>query len=432
MKEILTLQFGQAAGFLGAHFWNQQESLFSCDENNESPIDSDVHFRAGIGAGGIETFTPRVLIYDVKGGFGSLHQNALYESLTPEINHAAWDREIQEQKQPVIETEYEKILRNEVTDSNQQTVPVLSKVETWNDFNRVYYHPRSFVEITEYDLYGELAVLNTYDQGADLFQSLNREYDLFDHDLRSFLEECDSLQGIQVLCSVMDGWAGFSSEYLIELRDEFPKTSLISWAIENPMNDWESSHSFIRALVSLNETSSLYVPLGMPAIQKAGYDANSLWNRSAVLSLGYDSITLPTRLKASQRSSISEIIEYFSPSSQQRIAMLNLEIENHSSVINLSWSDRTPKLYSVFSVARSQSPTNTYNYHIDIPYKLLSSFPSSLAEDSMTRPNAYLSVGTTPIQKMEYLVELARRKTFGIKREELVDRLESIKEAYES
>lgn len=44
-------------------------------------MDHDVHFRPGYGVGGIETFTPRTLIYDLKGGFGALRKyNALYES----------------------------------------------------------------------------------------------------------------------------------------------------------------------------------------------------------------------------------------------------------------------------------------------------------------------------------------------------------------
>jgi hypothetical protein len=46
-----------------------------------SIVDHDVHFRAGIGTGGIETYLPRTVIYDVKGGFGSLkRENELYEA----------------------------------------------------------------------------------------------------------------------------------------------------------------------------------------------------------------------------------------------------------------------------------------------------------------------------------------------------------------
>jgi hypothetical protein len=43
-------------------------------------VDHDIHFRPGIGADGTETFTPRTVIYDLKGGFGTLKKlNALYE-----------------------------------------------------------------------------------------------------------------------------------------------------------------------------------------------------------------------------------------------------------------------------------------------------------------------------------------------------------------
>jgi hypothetical protein len=43
-------------------------------------VDHDIHFRPGIGTNGTETFTPRTLIYDLKGGFGSMRKiNALYE-----------------------------------------------------------------------------------------------------------------------------------------------------------------------------------------------------------------------------------------------------------------------------------------------------------------------------------------------------------------
>lgn len=45
-----------------------------------SPVNHDVHFRPGLGADGTETFTPRTIIYDLKGGFGSLKKyNALYQ-----------------------------------------------------------------------------------------------------------------------------------------------------------------------------------------------------------------------------------------------------------------------------------------------------------------------------------------------------------------
>lgn len=57
-----------------------QESYFTYSADGESVVDHDVHFRPGVGADGAETFTPRTVIYDLKGGFGALRKlNALYE-----------------------------------------------------------------------------------------------------------------------------------------------------------------------------------------------------------------------------------------------------------------------------------------------------------------------------------------------------------------
>jgi len=111
MHEIISLQLGQRANYLATHFWNtqvrdspsipsilgvwadklQQESYFTYSSNEESLVDHDIHFRPGIGADGTETFTPRTLIYDLKGGFGSLRKiNALYEIEEPVVPEGLW------------------------------------------------------------------------------------------------------------------------------------------------------------------------------------------------------------------------------------------------------------------------------------------------------------------------------------------------------
>jgi hypothetical protein len=54
-------------------------------------VDHDVHFRPGVGADGSETYTPRTLIYDLKGGFGTLRRyNALYEMEDPTAGQGVW------------------------------------------------------------------------------------------------------------------------------------------------------------------------------------------------------------------------------------------------------------------------------------------------------------------------------------------------------
>ena len=105
-------------------------------------------------------------------------------------------------------------------------------VRYWSDFNRVFYHPRSIVQLNEYDLHSALLPFEKWSAGEDLFASLDKEHDVLDRDLRPFLEECDQLQGVQVLTGVDDAWGGFAARYMDRMRDEFGKTSIWVWASE--------------------------------------------------------------------------------------------------------------------------------------------------------------------------------------------------------
>jgi hypothetical protein len=106
-------------------------------------------------------------------------------------------------------------------------------VRYWSDFNRVFYHPRSIVQINEFELNSTLMPFETWGVGEDLFSCLDKEHDLLDRDLRPFAEECDQLQALQVITAVDNAWGGFAARYMEHLRDEFGKTSIWVWALEN-------------------------------------------------------------------------------------------------------------------------------------------------------------------------------------------------------
>lgn len=69
--------------------------------------------------------------------------------------------------------------------------------------------------------------------GEDLFSDLDKEHDLLDRDLRPFLEECDQLQGLQIITGIDDAWGGFAAKYLDRVRDELGKTSAWVWGLED-------------------------------------------------------------------------------------------------------------------------------------------------------------------------------------------------------
>ncbi|KAH0032947.1 tubulin nucleotide-binding domain-like protein, partial [Aureobasidium melanogenum] len=211
MHEVITLQFGQQANYVGTHFWNAQETYFTYGDEEESPVDHDIHFRPGHSEDGTETFTPRALIYDLKGAFGTLRRdNALYGAVD---DPTAIAQQMWAGNTNVIQTE--QIQQSAYQQHLDQGLepPALSPdtVRYWSDYNRVFYHPKSIVQLQEYELNSALMPFERWATGEDLFDSLDKEHDLLDRDLRPFLEECDQLQAIQMITSADDAWGGFTA-----------------------------------------------------------------------------------------------------------------------------------------------------------------------------------------------------------------------------
>ncbi|OAL68258.1 hypothetical protein A7C99_0659 [Trichophyton rubrum] len=315
MHEIITLQLGQRSNYVATHFWNAQESYFTYSENEQSPVNHDIHFRGGIGADGTETFTPRTLIYDLKGGFGTLRKyNALYqlEEDQPGLDSGLWDTSGVLQQQPKIpQIEYQRCLDMGLP------VPELTAetVRYWSDFNRVFYSPRSIQQINEYDLGSQLMPFEDWSTGQSLFSDLDREHDLLDRDLRPFAEECDQLKGIQIFSGVNDAWGGFTASYVGRLKDEYGSKSIWTWAL----NDSSSPQREKRKLASANLARSVseigsqvtaFIPIADLPSRIAPYvkpDLRHTWYSSALISLALESISLPTRLRGHEALDLWEI-----------------------------------------------------------------------------------------------------------------------------
>ncbi|KAI7160071.1 tubulin nucleotide-binding domain-like protein, partial [Hortaea werneckii] len=211
MHEIVTLQFGQQANYIGTHYWNTQESYFTYAGQDESPINHDKSFRPGVGADGSETYAPRTLIYDLKGAFGTLRrENALYQLQQQEesIQEGGWSGSTMSlQLPPIAPSGYQQAL-----DQGVEPPPLTNEtVRFWSDYNHLFYHPRSIVQLNEYELNSSLMPFEKWATGEELFDNLDREHDILDRDLRPFLEECDQLQALQILTSLDDAWGGFTA-----------------------------------------------------------------------------------------------------------------------------------------------------------------------------------------------------------------------------
>jgi hypothetical protein len=138
---------------------------------------------------------------------------------------------------PAIIQRQDTIQQHEYQKSLEEGLPppklTPQSVRYWSDYNRVYFHPKSIIQLNEYELNSSLTPFENWNAGEELFNSLDKEHDLLDRDLRSFAEEADQMQGIQLISGTDDAWGGFSARYLDRIRDEYGKTSVLFWGLED-------------------------------------------------------------------------------------------------------------------------------------------------------------------------------------------------------
>lgn len=129
--------------------------------------------------------------------------------------------------QPIPQSTYQEHL-----DAGLNPPPLsASSVRYWSDYSRVFYHPKSIAQLSEFDVNDKLIPFEQWDVGMELFEKLEREVDLVDRDLRPFIEECDGIQGLQIFTGVDDAWGGWASGWLERLRDEYGKISIWTWGL---------------------------------------------------------------------------------------------------------------------------------------------------------------------------------------------------------
>ncbi|CAK3802245.1 related to DML1 [Lecanosticta acicola] len=338
MREVVTLQFGQQANYLGTHYWNTQESYFTYPGEEESPVDHDVSFRPGMGADGSETYTPRTVIYDLKGAFGTLRrENALYQLQQQEnpSQQGQWSgRTIPLQLSPIAPSSYQQAL-----DQGLEP-PVLTNetVRFWSDYNHVFYHPRSIVQLNEYELNSSLMPFERFQTGEELFANLDREHDLLDRDLRPFLEECDQLQGIQIFSSTDDAWGGFTSRYLERISDELGKGCRWVFGLQHTQRTSRERQALqmsnvAQSIYGIDQSASMHIPLASLPSSLPSYaviDGTSKWNTSALQAAAAESMTLPTRLRSAQgaRATFDDLESTLNGDGMRRIAACALSVQD--------------------------------------------------------------------------------------------------------
>lgn len=302
MHEILTIQCGNAANYIGTHFWNLQDPTDTTD--NSADIDHDVLFSAGQARNGLATYTPRLLIYDRAKNFGSMKRiNALYSE--PETPHYTDEQQVHQQQESgprAPEHRFQQSLeQDEIPDG---ALLADSNVKFWSDYNTQFYRPESYLPLDSFA--STNADWTTFDQGHEAFQTRDQTLDILDTDIRPFLEQCDLLQGFNIITDATDGWSGFSTALLIELATEFIKTSKCCHSATNPSSSTSIPRqgylNTAQALLAVHDEVDAIIPL----------DSRSTWSGSARYGLWLDSLMVPFRSKKN-RMTLSDVLSFLEP-----------------------------------------------------------------------------------------------------------------------
>lgn len=345
--EVLTLQLGHFAGFVGAHWWNQQDAALGRGTSAKESLGElcpDVLYRTGQTLHGQETYTPRLILMDLKGSLNSLkEEGGLYwdKQLDAAV---AWHGKLTTHKEEVYpqNPHLQDLLSAEGVRSSDgfwrvksipngkgpppvttATIPkpLESSVRVWSDFLRVHLHPRSICMIQKYNHDGETGRLEAFGQGESVLKEPRYLEELEDR-LHFYVEECDYLQGFQIVCDLHDGFSGVGAKAAELLQDEYSGRGIITWGlIPGSCSLGEPQKNIYRllntafGLVHLTAYSSFVCPLSLggslglrpqPPVNfpHLHYDATLPFHCSAILATALDTVTVPYRLRSSPVSMV--------------------------------------------------------------------------------------------------------------------------------
>ncbi|XP_050342835.1 protein misato [Nymphalis io] len=321
-REILTLQFGQYSNYIGAHFWNIQELSFDYTGTSKTECNHDILYREGRTATGEITYTPRLLLVDLKGSLKTLPASGGLEELNLEEN-LPWNA-VEKIEQP----EHSK---NEfLKDIDSGNAPKIEKkqynleqeIDTWTDYLYPRFHFRTVNVIKEYQSGNANESFDINCSGRLIWKSDFGES--FADKIRKYVEECDSMQGFQVNFDCTDGFAGLALGCIEHLSDEYTK-SILAYPIiashfsdNNPSTEEEREKSNLKdsvrlvnialSIEELSQHADLFVPLctGDKGWRKPGnprlfdyinYKPELYYHSSALLASALDTLSQKYRHK---------------------------------------------------------------------------------------------------------------------------------------
>ncbi|XP_068024969.1 protein misato homolog 1 isoform X6 [Melanerpes formicivorus] len=282
--EAVTLQLGHYAGCVGAHWWGLQAAAL----RGPTELRPSTLLRAGREPGGRETHTPRLVALELKGGVGALRLSGA-DAEAP----VSWDGEVASYLDcDSAGSSAPRDAGSRTGDASgggkrsssaaatgtsaasaqlggSQELPSGSRVQLWSDYLNVPLHPKSLCVLRQYLHEGDCGCLEAFGQGESLLQDPGCAEELEDR-LHFYAEECDQLQGFQVLCDLHNGFSGVGAKVTELLHDEYSGKGILTWGLTPVMSDegdlQKNCYRLMNTalgIVHLSTHSSLFCPLSL-------------------------------------------------------------------------------------------------------------------------------------------------------------------------
>ncbi|KAK3136884.1 hypothetical protein QOZ80_5BG0444310 [Eleusine coracana subsp. coracana] len=331
MREVVTVQVGSFANFVGAHFWNFQDELLGlADDPGADPVfrtaalDMNVLYRPGETHQGVATYCPRLVSVGARGSLGSLSSSGTLGSSSAAANEGnivTWSGNVTRSAakphernlflQSLSEAEQNPSTSNAPNNSQKsiEDKDLVASLETgvkfWTDYSKVQYHPQSLYELhgswTDFDKF------DNYGAGREVVSEWSQMEEMNER-LRFFIEECDHIQGIQFIVDDSGGFSSVAAQYLENIADDYTNTPVLLYCVRDPVsygsrrNQRESIIRSLHDAVSFSKLSSfanLVVPIGGPSLSYfsplLSIQDEKHFHSSAICAAAIHSVTVPFR-----------------------------------------------------------------------------------------------------------------------------------------
>lgn len=325
-RDVVTLQIGTTANYIGAHFWNLHDEYLATPPLERELAPSTFFREVPPGSRAARRglrYAPRLQVIDADGAFGALSTDE--GSVLPGREDGrkvqpVWSKNVQRYvREPIQPSEYvAKLLaeeRGDEVDDDGEEVQVINKVNYWSDYLKTRFHPRTCFPLQAF--HHGVSDMNMFEIGSEIASSSVLE-DTYEH-LRYFAEECDSFGGLCIIADADDAYAGFTDVYLKHLQDELGAASpMLVFGIHNEKRcysrrvevDRLRAQNEAKLVAGCLELSAEYVPFATRNVERISLlhvDKQNLFHSSSILGTAMHTALTPLQQNLSLAGLISAI-----------------------------------------------------------------------------------------------------------------------------